>query len=251
MFTFNGTDFSTLLKVSDIRRPIIGSQSLTTMKIPGMDGEVFVRRQTDAYKIEVDIALIESSLSDISTKKRTIAEKLFSDTPVQLIFYDEPDVYFNAILSDDSVFTQLFYLGKTTLKFYVPDPFKYLVSNSGDVLTVTTTGTTAFTRIGNTDSYPRVEIQGVSGASGYFTIETDNNQMTFTGTLLAGETLVIDSNDLTAYIIKTDGTQVSAIRNLDNLGFLILTKGANNFTILKGGGATLTQCVLRYNSRWL
>lgn len=251
MFTFNGTDFSTLLKVSDIRRPVLGPQALTTMKIPGMNGEIFVRKQTDAYTVEIDVTLIENTLTDITTKKRTIAEKLFTDDVAQLIIYDELDVYYNAILSVETNLSQLFTFGKVTLKFYVPDPYRYLVSNTGDVYTLTTTGVTNFTRIGNTDSYPTIEITGVSGAAGNYTIASDNNQMTFTGILNAGETLIIDSGELTAYILKTDGTQVSAIRNLDNLDFLILTKGANSFTLSKAGGATLTQCVLRCNSRWM
>lgn len=250
MFTFNGIDFSSLVKVNEIKRPILGPQALTTMTIPGRDGSIYVRKQTDAYTIDVTLSLKEASLSDFTAKMRTVADSLFTDEPAQLIFSDEPDVYYNAVLSDASDMEQLIATGTATIHFYIPDPYRYLTDSGADTNTITQTGTTNFTRPGTADSYPQIEISGTSGTSGSFTIKSDNNQMTFTGSLKTGELLVINSEDLTAYIIQTDGTQVSALRSLDDLDFLVFTKGANSFTITTSGGAVLTQCVLRYNSRF-
>jgi phage-related protein len=74
--------------------------------------------------------------------------------------------------------------------------------------------------------------------------------MTYTGALASGETLVLDSEALTAYILKTNGTQVSALNKLDNLDFPVFTKGANTVKVVAGGGATLTSYKVTSNSRW-
>jgi phage-related protein len=191
--------------------------------------------------------VVASSPAELRTKVRDLAELLDADEPKPLIINDEPDKFINCIISDDSSLETIYRLGQTTIKMFAPDPFWYAVDD--DIFNYTSTATQAFNRKGNADSYPTIEIKGTS-AGGAFTLATDNNVLTFTGTLLTGETLVLDSELLTAYILKTDGSKVSAIPNLDSMDFPVLIKGANSIRVSVAGGAVLTSYKITCNSRW-
>ena len=247
MFTYNGIDFSQLVKVQDVRRPILAPQKLSTVSIEGRHGSYFYRKVSDSVTIEIDIAVVADSPNELRTKIRDLAEKLDAEEPKPLIIHDEPDKYINVIISDNTDLEGLYYFGKATIKFFAPDPFWYAVDD--DIFEFTTTGVKNFTRKGNADSYPRIEIKGTSNG-GSFTVITDNTTMTFTGTLLQGEKLVLDSDLLTAYIVKTDGSTVSAIKDLDNLDFPVFVKGANSINVVPNGGATLESYKVYCNSRW-
>ncbi len=248
MFTYNGIDFSQLVKVQDVRRPVLAPQRLSTVSIEGRHGSYFYRKVSDSVTIEIDIAVVANSPTELRKKIRDLAEKLDAEEPKPLIIHDEPDKYINVIISDNTDLEGLYYFGKTTVKFFAPDPFWYAVYD--DIFEFTTTGVKNFTRKGNADSYPRIEIKGTSNG-GSFTVITDNTTMTFTGTLLQGEKLVLDSDLLTAYIIKADGSTVSsAIKDLDNINFPVFVKGANSINVVPNGGATLESYKVYCNSRW-
>ena len=246
MFTYNGIDFTNLVKVQDVRRPILAPQRLSTVSIEGRHGSFFYKKTSESLNIEVALTLVASSPTDLRAKVRDIAEKLDAEEPQRLIIHDEPDKYVNAIIADESALETIFRIGQGTVTFFAPDPFWYAVED--DIFEYTVTGLQNFTRKGNTDSYPRIEIKGVNNG-GSITITTDNASMVFNGDLLAGETLVLDSDLLTAYVIKTDGSTVSALQYLDNLDFPVFVKGANSINVTVNG-ATLTSYKVICNSRW-
>ena len=81
-------------------------------------------------------------------------------------------------------------------------------------------------------------------------VGANGSAMKFEGVINTGEKLVIDSELLTAYIVKADNSKKSVLNKLDFLDFPVLKKGDNDFTLAIGSGASLTNCKLICNSRW-
>lgn len=245
---FNSFNFSTLLNVTDIRRPMMAPQRISSVSIEGRPGAIFIQKVSGDFVIEVDFYITATTQTEMRNKVLEIVENLDTDVPKPLIFDDELDKFYNAVISDETDFETIYQVGQGTLKFWVGDPYKYALTD--DVFTYTTTGAKTFTRAGNTNSFPTIEITGTSDDDGYYRLYTSSNSIKFTGKLLAGEKLVLDSDLLTAYIVKADSSVVSAVPYLDGMDFIVLLKGSNTLNIQTGSGATLTQCKVYCKSRW-
>lgn len=246
MFNFNNIDFSTLkAKVVKIERPLIAPQKISSTNIEGRAAEVFHRKVSSSYNVDVEFYLFSSTGMTLISDIRTLAGMLDTEAPAKLIFNDEPDKYLMAIVEETEIEKKGRY-AIIKVSFKILDPYSYAVTD--DVYTYTTAGSKSITRKGNAESYPLITIEGLNSA-GYIEIGNNGSTMRFSGSLLATQKLVIDSNLLTAYILKTDGTKVSVLNKLDKLDFPILGKGANTFKIAVSG-ATLTSCTMTCNSRW-
>lgn len=247
MITYNGNDLSSLLIVQDIKRPLLAPQKLTTLSIQGRDGSFYFRKNNADYTVDVDIMIKGTSLNDVRNNSRNLADLLYTDGPEKLIFSDEPDKYIMATISDDTTFSDEALTSKVTLKFYCPDPFWYALTD--DIQTWTSKGSKSFTRQGTAPSLPRIEIKG-SNSSGSISISYNGSTMTFNGSLSATDTLVIDSSNLTAYVIKSDLTTIPVMDQLDNLDFPVINKGTVNIDFETSNGATISNITMYTNSRW-
>lgn len=248
MLNFNGVDFSDIVIVNDVKRPILPPQKLVALSIVGRQGSFLFYKQSEAYTIDVKITIKGKDHKDLRAKVRALAERLYTEDVAPLVFSDEPDKYIMAIISDDSELDEIYTIGQGTIKFYCPDPFWYAVND--DIFTYNSPGTYRFSRKGTADSFPKIEIKGTN-TGGSITISDGNNTMTFTGELLSGETLVLDSDLITAYIIKTNGDKVPVMDKLSNLDFPVLKKGTNTLSVSVSGGAAISQVKIYCKSRWL
>lgn len=248
MFTFNGIDFSTKnIKVSEIKRPLIAPQKISTTSIEGKAGEIFNRKVSDIFNVDVDFYLFGATPMELIADIRELAGDLDSQVPAKLIFKDEPDKYVMAIVES----TEIEKRGRhaiISISFRCSDPYWYAIQD--DIFDYETVGAKAVVRKGNAESYPIIEIKGTSSTSGKFGIGANGSMLNYTGSLTAGETLVIDSERLTAYTRNANGVVSSALSKLDVLDFPVLTKGDNNFVLSATNGANLTTCKLICNSRW-
>lgn len=245
MFTFNGIDFSTLIDVQGVERPLIAPQTISTSKSAGVAGARISRKVAEDYIISISFTIKSKNPTDLRNKVRDLADKLDTDKPAKLIFHDEPDKYQMAILSDTSELEQLGKYGICTISFYCHDPYAYAISD--DIIEFKG-NTKEFTRKGTAHSYPIIEIVGTNNG-GAIIIQSDHQKMTFNGILNLGETLIVDSELLTAKIVGSDNTR-SAIMNLDNLDFIVLHKGVNTISITPQNGATVINTKIICNSRW-
>lgn len=245
MFTFNGVDFNTLIDVQEVERPLIAPQTISTSKSAGVAGAKISRKVAEDYTINISFTIQSKNPTDLRNKARNIADKLDTDEPARLIFHDEPDKYQMAILSDTSKLEQLGKYGVCTISFYCHDPYAYAISD--DIIEFEGT-TKEFVRKGTAHSYPIIEITGTTNG-GTITIQSDHQKMTFSGLLSRGETLIIDSQLLTAKITKS-GNSRSAIMHLDTLDFVVLHRGVNTISVIPQNGATVTNTKIICNSRW-
>lgn len=244
---YDGFDLNDHVIITDIRRPLLPPQDVRDKKIFGMSGAYFLVKQHEPINIPVDIAFHEDS--DLSYRERTrfIAKKLNKREPKRIIFNDEPDVYINGIIRDDTDIETLVKTGETTLNFYCPDPYYYCLNE--EAFTFSSEGRHNFTRVqGNEQSLPLIEIRG-SNSYGEITIEINDSKITFNGNLTSGETLVLDSNFITSYILKSNGEKDSANQYIDSMDFPILNPDSNFIDVSTSGNASITEIVVNANSR--
>lgn len=246
MITFNGIDLSNDIRVTSVERPILPPSLLTTSTIVGKPGDFIFYKQAGSYSIPVGFMLIEKKLTTLRQKTRELAEKLDTDEPAPLIFSDEPDKYINAIVQDDTFLSEVGAVGSGTINFFCPDPYWYAVED--DIITRTSPGVLEFIRKGTAPSFPLIEIKGLN--SGSISVETKDAKMTFNGDLKEGETLFLDTDLITAYVVNSSGISRSVMHQLDNLDFPVLHKGTNFLSIIANSGTTISNIKITCRSRW-
>lgn len=172
----------------------------------------------------------------------------------QLVFDDVPDRYFMARLREKIDCERLLVrsAGSFDLKFFCPDPFSYAVED--EEYTISTRGTHTVKRTkGNINSNPVYRIKGVisSGVSNYITITTNGSELKIVNaSLTSGETLVVDTDMMTAYVEDSNGdTLRNGLPYLKELNFPTLNVG-NNTVVVAANNATFASLEIQAKSRW-
>ncbi len=171
----------------------------------------------------------------------------------QLVLDDVPDRYFMARLNDAVDCERLIRsAGSFELKFFCPDPFGYAITD--ETFSIAEEGVHTITRtIGNIESLPVYRIKGVitAGASNYISITTNGTELKIVNaTLSEGETLIVDTDKMTAYVVDENGeTLRNGLPYLQELNFPTLAVGDNTVTV-EVNNATLNELQIVAKSRW-
>ena len=170
----------------------------------------------------------------------------------QLVLDEVPDRYFMARLSEAVDYERLLRsAGTFTLKFICPDPHAYALED--ETFVISEEGEHEITRsIGTTISEPVYSIQGVisSDTDSYISIITNGEELRITGALAEGETLIVDSNLVTAKVVDSVGdTLRNGLPLLYELNFPVLETGTNT-VVVATSNATFTELDIEANSRW-
>lgn len=170
----------------------------------------------------------------------------------QLILDEVQDRYFMARLSEAVDCERLLRsAGTFALKFICPDPHAYALED--ETFVISEEGEHEITRsIGTTLSEPVYSIQGVisSDTDSYISIITNGEELRITGALAEGETLIVDSNLVTAKVVDSVGdTLRNGLPLLYELNFPVLETGTNT-VVVATSNATFTELNIEANSRW-
>lgn len=171
----------------------------------------------------------------------------------QLVFDDIPDRYFMARLNDAVDCERLLRsAGSFDLTFFCPDPFAYAVED--ETFSIAAQGSSTVTRLtGNMESNPIYRIEGVisSGAGNSISITTNGQELKIVNaTLASGETLVVDTEKMTAYVEDENGLILrNALPYLEELNFPSLAVGSNTVSVT-AANATFTGLEIQARSRW-
>jgi len=171
----------------------------------------------------------------------------------RLVLDDVPDRYFNARLQDALDCERLIRsAGSFELKFVCPDPHAYAITD--EQFTITTAGSRTITRAkGNTISQPEYRLKATipAGTGNAIVISTNGQQLAIGGPLASGETLVIDSELMTAKVVNASGATLrNGLPLLTELNFPTLRTGNNTIIITATGSASFTQLLVQAKSRW-
>ncbi|ANU52894.1 phage tail family protein [Acutalibacter muris] len=170
----------------------------------------------------------------------------------QLVLDEVPDRYFMARLSEAVDCERLLRsAGTFTLKFICPDPHAYALED--ETFVISEEGEHEISRsIGTTISEPVYSIQGVisSDTDSYISIIINGEELRITGALAEGETLIVDSNLVTAKVVDSVGdTLRNGLPLLYELNFPVLETSTNT-VVVATSNATFTELNIEANSRW-
>lgn len=127
-FEFNGNDFSELLLVNDVQRPLLPTLNTVMSDVGSLKGTIYNYNSYSERELEVSYTLIADTPEALVTVKQTVAGLLFTDKPQRLIFSDSPDRYYLAIPDGEFAVDQISNVAQGTLRFIVPDGVAHAVN---------------------------------------------------------------------------------------------------------------------------
>lgn len=116
--TYAGVDITQWMYVQMVERDV-GTNHVNTMQKVGIsDGQMLQYMSRDVKTIVVTGIVMNDDLVPL---RRSLAAAIDADEPQQLIFGDEPDKYYLAILDSQPTFTEGFRSGTISISFICPD----------------------------------------------------------------------------------------------------------------------------------
>ncbi|PEM73264.1 phage tail protein [Bacillus pseudomycoides] len=123
-FKFNGIKKDYLFILMGFNRSAWAPIERDILTTPGRPGGYLLQTNTKVRVIEVPVILKASSQDDLQKKKEDLADWLIQDEPKELIFDDEPDRTYMALLDGETDLDELIFRGKGSIHFVCPMPYK-------------------------------------------------------------------------------------------------------------------------------
>ena len=123
--TYAGIDITQWMYVQMVKRDV-GTNHVNTMQKVGIsDGQMLQYMSRDVKPIVVTGIVMNDDLVPL---RRSLAAAIDTDEPQQLIFGDEPDKYYLAIVDSQPTFTEGFRSGTISISFICPDGIAHSVA---------------------------------------------------------------------------------------------------------------------------
>ncbi|WOA61000.1 distal tail protein Dit [Bacillus mycoides] len=122
-FTFNGVRKNYLFVLLGFSRPAWAPIERDILKAPAKAGGYLLQTNTDVRTIKVPV-ILKSSAATMQKTKEDLANWLVTDNPCELIFDDEPDRTYMAVINGEDSLEELIFRGKGELIFICPNPYK-------------------------------------------------------------------------------------------------------------------------------
>ena len=243
----------------------IASRMTTENRVPELKNRTISMAGRDGL-LDLGASLSERviEISCFIPPKRTVAELLECKDEIvswlspdkglcALVLDTEPGRVYYARLQEGVAFEKVVRFSTTfDLAFFCPNPFGYAAED--EVFTITAAGShTVRRRLGNLYSNPIYRLKGIltSGAGRYINITTNGVELKIANAVLsASETLVVDTEKMTAWVEDADGNTLrNALPYIDELNFPTLEAGLNTVEVAVSN-ATFTELEIQAKSRW-
>ncbi|WP_130806522.1 distal tail protein Dit [Senegalia massiliensis] len=237
---FNNINFCDYLIVNDIRRSILPPQNTILRKVPKSIGQTFIRKELGVGVIEVDITLIANNRVNLRKNIRQLASMLYTETLEKLIFDDEVDKYYMAILSEDTELEEICSIGEGTLTFICPDPISY-----GDTKSHTITDSVKLFLSGTYKTKPKFIFNINSNIDHIKLTHIDKGKFVYIEhNFIPGDIVEVDFND--KWKVRKNGVVIAEDIWIIS-DFFYLDVGENNINIEPLG----VDVTMEYIERWL
>lgn len=171
-FTFNGQSRSYLKATMGTSRPAWPSIIRNILKVDGMAGGLLESTEIDIRVIPVEVKIVNKTFSSIQKLKEDLANWLVTDKACELIFNDESDRIYFAIIEGSADLQEIAEYGKGKINFICLDPYKYGPESTAELASSAVTATVS----GTEKSDPIIDVT-ISSDSTYLAISngTDIN----------------------------------------------------------------------------
>lgn len=123
--TFNGVRKEYLVTLRGKRRPPWAPLERDLIQIPGMVGAYHSGNRVQPRRLNIPVLIETKNLNELQKIKEDMASWLLTDGPKELIFDDEPDRTYFAMLDGEHGIDEIIRVGVGMLNFVCPDPYKY------------------------------------------------------------------------------------------------------------------------------
>lgn len=122
--TFNGIrkDYVTVLRKE---RPPWATVQRMIEQVPGRPGGHPTSTNVQPRQIRATLLLESDNFQELQKMKEDLADWLVTEEPKELIFDDEPDRVYYAMVGEDMIFEEIIRVGVIQVLFVCPDPHKY------------------------------------------------------------------------------------------------------------------------------
>jgi predicted phage tail component-like protein len=124
-FSFNGIRKDYVYMLRGRKRSAWAPRSLNLITVAQKPGAYLQGVDISPREIEVPIGVVGEDIGDLQKVKEDLAVWLVTDEPKELIFDDEPDRTYFAVVDGTFDPDELVRIGQGTIKFICPDPYKY------------------------------------------------------------------------------------------------------------------------------
>jgi predicted phage tail component-like protein len=154
-FSFNGIKKSYVSSGFGGRKRQIYNIKRNLIYIPGYSGAYVESTYDDVKVIEEKIIINAKDRENLQKVKEDLASWLITDEPKTLIFDDEPDRIYFAMVDGSLELDEFVNLGYGTIRFICPDPFKYSTNESYTEFSTAA----SFAVEGTVETEPIIEVQ--------------------------------------------------------------------------------------------
>lgn len=155
--TFNGERRSYLNIAPGWKRPAWAPIQRDILKIPNRPGGYHQRTNVDVREISIPVWINSPNLQKV---KEDLAAWLITDKAAELIFDDEPERVYYALVDGTFDPNEIVTFGQGVITFICPDPYKYAKTEKTATAVLSNgTSITTVSNIGTVEAQPIIEIQ--------------------------------------------------------------------------------------------
>lgn len=258
--TWAGVSSDTIpeLVIGQVTRSLIGSLRQSFLDIAGRDGSWVFPDKRGRRTITAECFVMAPDISSRRDVVTSVANWLDVEIQSKLAISDEPGVYYEAVLGEAPDVTEWREAGTFTLTWLV-NPYSLDDSVDYSSVTLTPSGTHAWSPGLTVDVYPVIEITPTDGTIDGFTLTVDGNTLEYGGAIADDATVTI--NSVASIVLAGLNTDVELTGAYDTLA-VSMADVSGKFPILKadsgssltftslGGTATSVDIVISYRKRY-
>ena len=121
--TYGGVEIP--VKITRLDRNLTPSITNNTRSIENINAGEFLYSTYSPKQIVMEFQITNSTARELSEFRRRMAEILYSDEPKRLIFSDEPNIYYEAIVDGEPVLEEDDMYSSGTITWLIPDGVAY------------------------------------------------------------------------------------------------------------------------------
>lgn len=152
-FMFNGVRKDYLMILKGKKLPTWAPIQREITEVPGRPGGVLVRSKTNVRTLTVPIRVVTTTQPNLQLLKEDLANWLITEEAEELIFDDEPNRTYFAVVDNELDLDELITKGRGTITFICPDAYKY-----GPVQTATINSPMTVANKGTAEAFPLFKI---------------------------------------------------------------------------------------------
>ncbi|MCM3169023.1 distal tail protein Dit [Peribacillus frigoritolerans] len=235
-FTFDGISKPYLTVLKDSNRQPWAPIEWTYQDVHKRPGALPVKKNTGVRALPLPVFLKGKSIEDLQKVKEDLAEWLIHDEPRPLIFDDEPDRIYYAVVDGSFDPDEILKWGQGVIPFICPDPYKYGEEESLIL------GDFPIRNVGTLKTNPVFSIKFMSNTTNY-TVSINEKTLKVIWDFKQNDLLIIDTNK--RKIIINNLVKMTALDLSSKWPEFI--KGQNNIIADK----TVANITVTFRPRWL